>query len=260
MILTYALGIFIIVLILLLIFILFFFKKGINNKSTPSERKVMSVIDDANKKAEDILDQAKFSSDRINQIYTTLSTKFEEDIKRLYDEKLKQIENNIKIKGDSIDNINNQFIKNLEESVNNFNTKSDDFKKMYDKALADFERSLNLLFQDISERTQNNLSNFSKMNLELYDKDLAQIEENTTKIISDMVEQERAKFTSLSDQIKEESQKMREDLVNTLNKDAAIVVSRVVKEVLNLSLDMNDQEEYIFDTLNKHIEEIKNGL
>ena len=117
-----------------------------------------------------------------------------------------------------------------------------------------------MLFQDISEKTQNNLSNFSKMNLELYDKDLQEIEDKTTQIINEMVSDEKAKFSALSDQIKEESDQMRQELINSLNKDAALVIARVVKEVLNLSISLEGQEEYIFDVLNKHIDEIKNGL
>lgn len=254
----------ILALILLLLIVLFayFYKRFPSKKEKldPSITKSEQIINDANNKAEKIIKDAQLLSDKINEVYNNLSQKFENEVSVMYEGKLKELDSNIKLKESTIDDINQKFITNLETTVNNFNSKSDDFKSTYDKLLSDFEHSLNMLFQDISEKTQNNLSNFSKMNLELYDKDLREIEDKTTQIINEMVSDEKSKFSALSDQIKAESDQMRQDLINSLNKDAALVITRVVKEVLNLSVSLEDQEEYIFDVLNKHIDEIKNGL
>jgi exonuclease VII large subunit len=250
------------ILILLIVLFAYFYKRfpSQKEKTDPLVIKTEQIINDANENAEKIIKDAQLLSGKINEVYNNLSQKFEIEVANMYDRKIKELESNIKIKETTIDDINQKFITNLEETVNNLNSKSENFKSTYDKLLSDFEHSLNMLFQDISEKTQNNLSNFSKMNLELYDKDLQEIEDKTTQIINEMVSDEKAKFSALSDQIKEESDQMRQELINSLNKDAALVIARVVKEVLNLSISLEGQEEYIFDVLNKHIDEIKNGL
>ncbi len=256
----------IVIFVLILIFFIMLFIYFLNNffKKTrnidPGISQTENIITEANRKAEKIIKDAELLSDKVNEVYNNLALKFEKDVALIYEKKIQELDTNIKLKEDTIDDINEKFITNLENTINNFNTKSEDFKGTYDKLLSDFEHSLNMLFQDISEKTQNNLFNFSKMNLDLYDKDLKEIEDKTTQIITEMVTEEKSKFSDLSEQIKKESTEMRQNLIDSLNKDAAVVISRVVKEVLSLSISLKDQEEYIFDVLNKHIEEIKNGL
>ena len=111
----------ILALIIILLIVLFVYFYKINpprkDKINPLVTETQQIINDANVNAEKIINDAQLLSGKINEVYNNLSSKFEVEVSNMYDNKIKELESNIKLKESTIDDLNQKFITNLEATV-----------------------------------------------------------------------------------------------------------------------------------------------
>ena len=211
-------------------------------------------------KAAEVIKEVNSESLGIEDLYKNIEEDFKNKLTDVYTKKIDEIEKKLSTQESAVSDSSKLLVSGLQDINKILEAQVRSFENDYQTMLSNARSDISKTIEKVLSKINQSIDSFSKMNMELYNNYLQEVESKTTKTLDDLANQEKEKVSIFSDQLNEDAKKLREDFINSIRRDSALVIVNVIKEVLNITVSLEDQEDYIFDILEKHIDEIRYGL
>ena len=243
--------------LLILLFVVILLKTS--SKYINVERNAKKILEDANKKAKEVIDDAMTKSHDLEVIYKEIEENFKKSASDAILSKIDSIKN-LQFDNSILEEQKGELISNLKGIQDKISEDIEKYGGEYVHSFEELSASLKTISLKMSDSANVAIQNFGKMNTEIYDKLLSDTQNKVSQILDKIESDELKKFEDLSSSFNSDIENIQAKIKDVLIKNSSKIMTQVIKDVLHLSVSLADQEEYIMSVLEEHIEDIKNGI